>query len=194
MTRASYDRRMNDGYPTLDDARQLAISLHGPEYFLHLDRVSGYLSEFLTLLPGGSVSPEDAHAALQAALLHDSVEDGFTTYARLRELGYPERVVSLVAGMTRDPSLGTYHEKMVETAGSGDVLLICCKLADNMDNSSGWRIEQLPEERRSIIRRYRRARRTLFEGLKPLLRADGATEAELARIEAWLGRFDPHAW
>lgn len=189
-----YDPGMCMNLPSLRATRDLALALHGEAYFPHLERVAGYLDELLSLIPEGHFDERERGAALAAAYLHDAVEDGFATVAALRELGYDETALAIVEGMTRDPAAGTYHEKMVETAESGNLLLICCKLADNRDNSMPWRIEQLPEEKKSIVRRYRRARRTLFEGLRSLLLERGATLADVEKVEEWLGNADPHPW
>jgi hypothetical protein len=83
---------------------------------------------------------------------------------------------------------------MLATAATGDIVLIIAKLADNRDNSTPERIADLPEERRSLINRYRTARRILFDGLAAALRARGVPDETINEIERWLGNKDKAPW
>lgn len=180
--------------PDISATQALALELHGSDYYPHLTRVREYFLELAALLPEGVISDEDRNDGEHAALLHDSVEDHHITRAALQAKGYRSRVIVIIDGLTRDPAQQTYHDKMVQTASSGDVVLILAKLADNRDNSTPDRIADLPEERRSLIKRYRKARRTLFDGLASELRRRGVGDAVINEIERWLGNKDTAQW
>jgi (p)ppGpp synthase/HD superfamily hydrolase len=180
--------------PSIDSTAALALELHGADYFGHLDRVRHYFQELAGLLPLGILSEEDIEDGEHATLLHDGIEDGYITEDELAARAYRARIVAIILGLTRYPSKETYHDKMVRTAATADIVLIIAKLADNRDNSTPWRVAQLPEERRSLINRYRKARRTLFDGLAVALRAKGVADEIINKIELWLGNQDTAAW
>ncbi|WP_327211151.1 hypothetical protein [Rhizobium leguminosarum] len=176
--------------PSIEQTRALALSLHGPEYFGHLERVECYLLEFVALLPEGLVSDEDVLVARHVAYLHDSIEDGYTTRAELEAQGYDDRILVRVEGLTRDPAKEVYQEKIEKIAASGDVVLVLDKLADNKDNSTKDRIVSMPPERWSLVKRYRRARATLHEGYRAILLDQGMTAEDIGPILAEMGAFD----
>jgi (p)ppGpp synthase/HD superfamily hydrolase len=92
-------------------------------YWVHLVRVAMELSQW------GVRRPE----VLQAALLHDTVEDTITTIDEIR-VGFGEEVVDLVDWMTapdRADDLRDYYERL-QAAAPFDVQLL--KLADRVDN------------------------------------------------------------
>lgn len=184
----------NTTNPAVAVTEALALALHGPDYYPHLSRVRAYFLELAALLPAGLLSEDDIEDGVHAALLHDSVEDDHISRAALRSRGYRSRVLEIIEGLTRDPAKQTYHDKMVQTAISGDIVLILAKLADNRDNSTPDRIADLPEERRSLIVRYRKARRTLFDGLASELRRRGVDAEAIRSIEIWLGNKDTATW
>ncbi|NTF17676.1 hypothetical protein G6L37_04635 [Agrobacterium rubi] len=180
--------------PPIHATHALALELHGSEYYPHLARVRDYFLELVALLPEGLISSQDRDDGEHATLLHDSIEDHHITREELELRGYRQRVLEIIKGLTRDPAAQTYHDKMLETSASGDVVLILAKLADNRDNSTPERIADLPVERRSLINRYRKARRTLFDGLASLLRQLGVEEEKIREIEQWLGNRDTAPW
>jgi (p)ppGpp synthase/HD superfamily hydrolase len=176
--------------PSIEQTRALALSLHGPEYFGHLERVERYLLEFVALLPEGLVSDEDVLVARHVAYLHDSIEDGYTTRAELGARGYDDRILVRVEGLTRDPAKEVYQEKIEKIAASGDVVLVLGKLADNKDNSTKARIVSMPPERWSIVKRYRRARKTLHAGYRAILLDQGMTAEDIGLVLAEMAAFD----
>lgn len=92
-------------------------------YWVHLVRVAMELSQW------GVRRPE----VLQAALLHDTVEDTITTIDEIR-VGFGEEVADLVDWMTapdRADDLRDYYERL-QAAAPFDVQLL--KLADRVDN------------------------------------------------------------
>jgi (p)ppGpp synthase/HD superfamily hydrolase len=190
-TRIVMNQRSN---PSVTETSALALELHGAEYHGHLERVRGYFLELAALLPKGILAYQDIEDGEHATLLHDSIEDGYATREGLMSRGYIERVILIVLGLTRIPSKETYRDKMLATAATGDIVLIIAKLADNRDNSTPERIADLPEERRSLINRYRTARRILFDGLAAALRARGVPDETINEIERWLGNKDTAPW
>lgn len=180
--------------PSVTETSALALELHGADYHSHLVRVHDYFLELVALLPAGILSGEDIDDGEHATLLHDSIEDGYITREGLSALGYRERIVYIVLGLTRVPSKETYRDKMLATSATGDIVLILAKLADNRDNSTPERIADLPEERRSLINRYRTARRILFDGLAAALRAKNVPDETIKKIERWLGNKDTAPW
>lgn len=98
---------------------------------------------------------------VQAALLHDVVEDTPITLDDLRRLGYDKRVVRAVDGVTRRYG-ESYHDLIARAAGHRDSRLV--KLADNTHNRS-----TLPREDSRWLR-YERARVALLaanDGVDP---------------------------
>jgi (p)ppGpp synthase/HD superfamily hydrolase len=176
--------------PSIEETRALALALHGEEYFGHLERVERYLLGFVALLPDGLLSDEDILVARHVAYLHDAIEDGHTTRAELEARGYDDRVLTRVDGLTRDPTREVYQVKIEKIAASGDVVLVLVKLADNKDNSTKDRIVSMPAERRSLVKRYRRARTTLQAGYRAILLGLGSKVGPIAAILAEMSAFD----
>jgi (p)ppGpp synthase/HD superfamily hydrolase len=176
--------------PSIEQTSALALSLHGEEYFGHLQRVERYLLDFVAMLPEGILSDEDVMVARHVAYLHDAIEDGHATRAELEAVGYDDRVLGRVEGLTRDPAKEVYQEKIEKIAASGDVVLVLDKLADNKDNSTKDRIVSMPPERRSLVRRYRRARTTLHEGYRAILLDVGLSAGRIDLILADMAAFD----
>lgn len=180
----------NEKLPTIDATRRLVRSLHGEDYFGHLERTECYLLQFIDLLPADTVSDDDVLVGRHVMYLHDAIEDGFSTREELAELGYDDRVLDRVVGLTRDPAKEIYQHKIQTISDSGDLLLILSKCADNKDNSTKERIVTMPPERQSLVRRYRRARTTLHEGLRNTLAARGLAAREISDILTEMASFD----
>jgi GTP diphosphokinase / guanosine-3',5'-bis(diphosphate) 3'-diphosphatase len=93
-------------------------------------------------------------AVLQAALLHDTLEDTETTYAELVD-GFGEVVASVVAEVTDDKSLPKERRKelQVETAPHKSQAAALVKMADKICNlrdmaanpPAGWPLERRRE-------------------------------------------------
>jgi hypothetical protein len=176
--------------PDLQSTKALALALHGPDYFGHLERADRYFVDFVSQLPAGLLTEEEFHAGRLVVYLHDSIEDGFTTRSALEALGYPESVLDRVEGLTRDPARELYQKKIETIADSGDAVLIVAKLADNKDNSTKDRIVSLPIEKQSLVRLYRGARTTLHAGLAKILIDRGMGEDDVAAILSTMAAFD----
>lgn len=176
--------------PTILETRLLALSLHGEDYFGHLERVERYLLEFVALLPAGTLSVEEILVARHVCYLHDAIEDGHATREELAALCYDDPVLDRVDGLTRNPALEQYHAKIEKIAGSGDVVLVLAKTADNKDNSTKDRIVSMPPERQTLVKRYRRARTTLHDGYRAILVSRGVPEPTVVGILAEMAAFD----
>jgi (p)ppGpp synthase/HD superfamily hydrolase len=102
--------------------------------------------------------------AVMAGLLHDVVEDTHITLDDLRELGYPERVVSAVDSVTRRP--GEEYMDMVRRAAA-DPLGRLVKLADNAHNSDEERLSRLDPEQADWLRQKYAKARVVLNGEAP---------------------------
>lgn len=103
---------------------------------------------------------EHGDLAVAAGWLHDVVEDSDFTLDRLRELGFPEVVLSAVDSVTRRE--GETYMDMVRRAAA-DPLGRLVKLADNASNSDEGRLALLPADQAQRLReRYAKAREVLL--------------------------------
>jgi len=100
-----------------------------------------------------------------AAVLHDVVEDSDYSLDNLREMGYNENILRMIALLTRDKSSGTYLEWIQALADSGNRGAIKIKIADNEDNMAPERIAQLPPEKQGIAKRYEKSLQILQNAL-----------------------------
>jgi hypothetical protein len=159
---------------TLEDTRAFIRRLHaghldqiGRPYHLHLERVlEGMIRVF----------PECSEEARHAALLHGSVEEKKITLRGLREAGYSEPVIEMVAWNTRPRGEGAppYLDWIGDVAEMAPLGALMIKIADLDDNSDPQRIAQLPPERRDVAEVYAKARAILF---RALCRRSAALEA-----------------
>lgn len=142
-----------------DHARRLAERLHdgqadktGAPYIEHLAAV---VTNLLRRWP--DAPPE----AIEAAWLHDVLEDTSVTVTDLLAYGVSARAVEIILRVTRVYGW-TYRQWIKQLASSGDVWAIRVKLADNEHNSDPSR--RLPDSD-IIERRYKPARVVLEKGL-----------------------------
>ncbi len=132
--------------PTLEDAIALAAQAHkgqqdkaGAPYILHPIRVM--------------LRVESEEERL-TAILHDVVEDSPYTVEKLRELGYPEAVVSAVDRLSRRED-ETYDEFIERIAP--DPLARRVKIADLEDNIDLTRIKDPQQRDYDRLARYEKA-------------------------------------
>lgn len=135
---------------TLERAISIAAEAHagqcdkgGAPYILHVLRVMM------------RVSGDEARIS---AVLHDLVEDTPWTLDGLREEGFGEAVVTAVDALTRRE--GEVYLDFCRRAAENE-LARQVKLADLDDNLDPKRAAALPEENRSLLVRYRKARAIL---------------------------------
>jgi guanosine-3',5'-bis(diphosphate) 3'-pyrophosphohydrolase len=111
----------------------------GAPYILHCLKVMYYLKS-------------DDEELQCIGLGHDLVEDCKTvTYARLREMGFTERIIDGIRAMTKVPG-ETNDEYMVRIKANPDA--IRCKLADLRHNSDIRRLKGVTEKDVKRIAKY----------------------------------------
>ena len=139
-------------------ARIAAVLYAGQEdkgskpYFTHLEAVVEILLRRW---------PDAPAYVVEAAWLHDAIEDTEATAESLRRDGVSEDGIRIIQAVSRDPGL-TYRNWIKALADSGNVWAIRLKLCDNEHNSDPAR--RLPNSD-IIERRYMPARRVLEEAL-----------------------------
>jgi len=151
---------VTDGNPIKPPpARALAEALHagqtdkgGTPYSAHLAAVSAILLRRW---------PDAPDYVVDAAWLHDAIEDTDATPESLAASGVSTHTIEIVQAVTRPAHL-TYLVWIAELAASGNVWAIRVKLADNEHNSDPSRT--LPGSD-IVERRYLPARLVLEEAL-----------------------------
>jgi (p)ppGpp synthase/HD superfamily hydrolase len=156
--------------PWYRDTLALARRLHagqvdkvGQPKAEHVERVARRLIELF---------PDATPTQVQAALLHDTLEDCDTTSVRLVLDGIEPEVVELVERLTHQPET-PYLDYIRALAASGDIRAIRVKLADNLDNADPDRPD-FPGRARLMAEKYMPARAILEAALR---------ETEAARAE-----------
>lgn len=138
------------------------IDKRGLPYWYHPYRVALRLDLY-------SDSKSYYNPLIEAALLHDVVEDTNITIGQLQILGYSETTLETIGLLTKNRSL-TYAQNIERIVDSGNPFAIFVKLADNYDNSCSSRIDHLVEdERESLTKRYAKARKSLESAAEELL-------------------------
>lgn len=146
-------------------ARELAEKFHtgqfdkaGEPYITHPERVVRYLKQRW---------PDYTDVEVQAAWLHDVLEDTDATPVALLVAGVFPEVIELVQLLSR-PKEKTYREWIRDLANSGNVSAIRVKLADNADNSDPARTAALGLASDMVRKRYLPAKEVLEVGLAAL--------------------------
>lgn len=109
--------------------------------------------------------PINVDHVVQAAWLHDVIEDTPITAADLRKDGYAEAVIEMVELLTKPEAVVSYAERIAGIIASGNLGAILIKLSDNEDNASPDRPlpegSTLPARYAASIARLREAAETL---------------------------------
>lgn len=144
----------------------------GKPYYLHCINVMMRL--------GSDASDE----LRNAALLHDVLEDTPVTAEDLLARGYSKATVEAVQLVTRPSNAGreSYLEWIRRIAESGNEMAIRVKIADNEDNLSPERIAALPEQERSIGKRYQRSLAILRPALAEIARRKQQSSAMVIHL------------
>ena len=149
---------------TSADAKALAAIQHagqrdkaGQPYMDHVERVAAG-AERRALLAKDKGFAIDVDHTVQAAWLHDVVEDTPLTLADLGDHGFPPEVVVMVDLLTKRPGPATYTEKLDPLLRSGNLGALLVKLADNADSTS---LDRATIEGRFLVR-YAAARTQLL--------------------------------
>ena len=138
--------------PTLEDAIRLAVEAHqgqkdkvGQPYILHPLRVMFRLTSDDERMVG---------------VLHDVVEDTKYTFEDLRRMGYPEKILQALDGVTRRDNES--YEDFV-TRSRKDPISRKVKLADLEDNMDPHRMAGTTYKDMERVIRYRKAWAALQE-------------------------------
>ena len=155
---------------TSADAKALAAIEHagqrdkgGHAYMGHVERVAAG-AEWRARAALESGLPVDVDQVVQAAWLHDIVEDTPLTLVDLSEDGFTPEVVAMVDLLTKPTGPGTYAEKLQRLLRAGNLGALLVKLADNEDNASPERT--LPSGH--LLVRYAAARTRLLRAAAEL--------------------------
>ena len=138
------------------DAHAGQVDRAGKPYIEHAERVARILVRRW---------PDATKAQVQAALLHDSIEDCGLTAADLLAAGFEPEAVGIIAQMTHEKT-EPYANYIDRIAQSGNIGAIRCKLADNEDNSSPARAH--PDREAMMAHKYLPARAALETALAAL--------------------------
>lgn len=121
----------------------------GKPYILHTLKVMHYLKT-------------DDFELMAAAVMHDIIEDTNTTYTELTEMGFSERVINAVRGMTKMRGQ-TPDEYLAQLLANDDSALI--KLADLRHNSDIRRLQGVTDKDLKRMEKYQKMSTTIREHL-----------------------------
>ncbi len=134
----------------------------------HADRVAAGAERRAVRAKAAGLAIDVDHT-VQAAWLHDVVEDTPLTVADLQHYGFSLEVAGMVALLTKRSGHEPYTEKLRPLLRSGNLGALLVKLADNEDNTGPDR----PHVEGRLLVRYAAARTLLLRELADL----GFTEA-----------------
>jgi (p)ppGpp synthase/HD superfamily hydrolase len=161
--------------PTIFDAHTFALTAHaglldkgGEPGMRHLERVANAAlarAGHARLVDGLDIDPMQV---MQAALLHDVLEDTPRTGGDLRAGGFDPAVIRIVTLLTKPAARTAYSERITGLIESGDLAAILVKMSDTEDNLCPSRI---PPNAAFLRERYA----TAFARLKDAAAARGYT-------------------
>lgn len=111
-----------------------------------------YILHCLRVMAG--VSQGDSEL-MQAAILHDLVEDTLWSFDALRDEGFSERVVNILRLITHDKEKDSYEAYIKRISTCQDAKAI--KRADLIDNSNITRLKGLRQKDFERIEKYHKA-------------------------------------
>lgn len=133
--------------PTIFDAHTFALTAHagqidkgGQPYMRHLERVANAAlarAGHARLVDGLDIDPM---GVMQAALLHDVLEDTPRSTADLRAAGFTPEVIEAVGILTKPKERTAYSERITQVIAAGSLPAILIKMSDNEDNLCPSRI------------------------------------------------------
>ncbi|MBX9930152.1 MAG: HD domain-containing protein [Methylobacterium sp.] len=143
------------------DAHSLAIRAHagqvdkgGQPYIRHLERVANAAAARAGHARSVNRIDVDPMMVMQAALLHDVLEDTATTAGDLTAAGFGDEVLAMVLLLTKPKQKIPYSEAIDRIIESNNLGAILIKMSDNEDNLSPHRT--LPNGE-ALAARYRTA-------------------------------------
>lgn len=132
---------------TIFDAHTFALTAHagqldkvGEPCMRHLERVANASlarAGHARLVDGLDVDPMQV---MQAALLHDVLEDTPRTASDLRAAGFTPTIVRTVAILTKPAARTAYSERIATLIATNNLAAILVKMSDTEDNLSPARI------------------------------------------------------
>lgn len=153
--------------PTIFDAHTFALTAHagqldkgGQPCMRHLERVANAAlarAGHARLVDGLDVDPM---LVMQAALLHDVLEDTPRTAGDLRVAGFEPTVVQMVQVLTKPAARTAYSERIAKLIETGHLGAILVKMSDTEDNLCPSRI---PSNAAFLRERYASAFKRLQE-------------------------------
>lgn len=136
----------------------------GDPHYDHLVRVAEGARLKAQEMPDGVLTLQQIVEIYCLGLLHDVLEDTAKTETEreirrneIRGMGASEDFIGDLNMLSRVDPKPVYMAWIKDIADHGSLCALIVKLADNLDNGSDMRISRLPEEKRSIKRRYERA-------------------------------------
>lgn len=120
----------------------------GQPYFQHFVRVADrLLARF----------PQASRAQVEAALLHDVLEDEGATADPLLERGIERAAICLIERITLPKDGRSYAQYVEDLIATGDIAAVQVKLADNLDALDVYGARSDPEALELMVERYRPA-------------------------------------
>ncbi|MDR7039943.1 (p)ppGpp synthase/HD superfamily hydrolase [Methylobacterium sp. BE186] len=136
--------------PSIFEAHSFAITAHagqidkgGQPYIRHLERVANAAVKRAGHARAVDRLAIDPMEVMQAAILHDVLEDTPRTEADLAAAGFSAPVIATVKILTKPVQRTPYPERTAAVIASGSLAAILIKMSDNEDNLSPDRT--LPE-------------------------------------------------
>jgi (p)ppGpp synthase/HD superfamily hydrolase len=125
------------------DAHSFAVTAHagqidkgGQPYIRHLERVANAAVARAGHARALDRLPIDPMSVMQAAILHDVLEDTPRTVADLRAAGFGAEIIEMVTILTKPPERTAYSERITRVIDSGNLSAILIKMSDNENNLS----------------------------------------------------------
>lgn len=131
MNKVNYNKLLAKAYCIIGKAYENVYDKGGNPYIEHCLRVAHNFFESRKRIK---------------ALLHDLVEDNYSTWAKLRKQGFSEDILDSLKLLTHNKEKDTYEEYIEKIASSKDQDAIDVKKADLMDNSNLARIKGLTQK------------------------------------------------
>jgi (p)ppGpp synthase/HD superfamily hydrolase len=161
--------------PTIFDAHTFALTAHagqldkgGQPCMRHLERVANAAlarAGHARLVDRLDIDPMQV---MQAALLHDALEETPRTAVDLSAAGFPPQVVRSVTLLTKPRTRIAYADRITSLIAAGDLAALLIKMSDTEDNLCPSRI---PPDAPFLRERYA----TAFARLKEAAAAAGYT-------------------
>lgn len=140
------DVNLTDEEELLQRAILIALSAHkGQHYNIGNDKVEPYIFHVMRTasnVTNNELSQKENDILKTIAVLHDIVEDTFITPEYLKQLGFPDYIVSEVDLLTN--KYFSYEEYITELEKSRRAILV--KLADLQENIGN--LSRLPQDKR----------------------------------------------